>query len=126
MLLNSFLGVVQELKAEEALAALQEMTAAQSKVIRDGKLVRVASSDLVVGDIILLEAGDCVPADCRILESASLKIEEAALTGESIAVTKIADALSLGVDEEDITLGDRKNMCYMGSTVVFGLSLIHI
>lgn len=120
VLLNSFLGVVQELKAEEALAALQEMTAAQSKVIRDGKLVRVASSDLVVGDIIVLEAGDCVPADCRILESASLKIEEAALTGESIAVTKIADALSLGVDEEDITLGDRKNMCYMGSTVVFG------
>lgn len=119
VILNSVLGVVQELKAEEALAALQEMTRAQSKVIRDGKLIHVPSSDLVVGDIILLEAGDAVPADCRILESASLKIEEAALTGESVPVTKIAEVLELGASE-DVPLGDRKNMCYMGSTVVFG------
>ena len=120
VVLNSVLGVVQEAKSEEALAALQEMSAAQSKVIRDGKQVSVPSSDLVVGDIVILEAGDSVPADCRILESASMKIEEAALTGESVPVTKHADVIKLADGADDVPLGDRKNMCYMGSTVVFG------
>ncbi len=120
VILNSVLGVVQESKAEEALAALQEMTSATSKVIRDGKLVDVPSAELVVGDIVLLEAGDSVPADCRILESASMKIEEAALTGESVPVTKQAEVLGLPDGAEDVPLGDRKNMCYMGSVVVFG------
>ena len=119
VIINSALGVIQEAKSEEALAALQEMSAAQSKVIRDGKLVMLHSSELVPGDVILLEAGDSVPADCRVLESAMMKIEEAALTGESVPVEKHTDAIALdGAD--DVPLGDRKNMCYMGSTVVYG------
>ena len=120
VVINSVLGVVQEGKAEEALAALQEMSAAQSKVIRDGRLETVASTELVVGDIILLEAGDSVPADCRILESASMKVEESALTGESVPVEKHAETLSLAEGADDIPLGDRKNMCYSGSIVVYG------
>lgn len=120
VIINSALGVIQEAKSEEALAALQEMSAAQSKVIRDGKLVMMHSSELVPGDVILLEAGDSVPADCRVLESASMKIEEAALTGESVPVEKHADAIVLADGADDVALGDRKNMCYMGSTVVYG------
>ena len=120
VILNSVLGVVQEAKSEQALEALQEMSAAQSKVIRDGKLVHMPSSELVPGDIVLLEAGDSVPADCRVIESASMKIEEAALTGESVPVEKHADAIALAADADDVPLGDRKNMCYMGSTVVYG------
>ena len=120
VVINSVLGVVQEGKAEEALAALQEMSAAQSKVMRDGRLEAVASTELVVGDIILLEAGDSVPADCRILESASMKVEESALTGESVPVEKHAETLSLAEGTDDIPLGDRKNMCYSGSIVVYG------
>ena len=119
VIINSALGVIQEAKSEEALAALQEMSAAQSKVIRDGKLVMLHSSELVPGDVILLEAGDSVPADCRVIESATMKIEEAALTGESVPVEKHANPIELdGAD--DVPLGDRKNMCYMGSTVVYG------
>lgn len=120
VILNSVLGVVQEAKSEQALEALQEMSAAQSKVIRDGKMVHMASSELVPGDVVLLEAGDSVPADCRVIESASMKIEEAALTGESVPVEKHADAISLAEGADDVPLGDRKNMCYMGSTVVYG------
>ena len=120
VLVNAFLGVFQESKAEAAIEALQKMSAAHSKVIRDGKTQIVPSEDLVVGDIILLEAGDAVPADARILESASLKVEEAALTGESLPVTKITEALTLGENAKDVPLGDRKNMVYMGSVVVYG------
>lgn len=120
VILNSVLGVIQEAKSEQALEALQEMSAAQSKVIRDGKMVHMASSELVPGDMVLLEAGDSVPADCRVIESASMKIEEAALTGESVPVEKHADVISLAEGTDDVPLGDRKNMCYMGSTVVYG------
>ena len=120
VIINSALGVIQEAKSEEALAALQEMSAAQSKVIRDGKMTMLHSSELVPGDIVLLEAGDSVPADCRVLESASMKIEEAALTGESVPVEKHADVIALDPGVDDVPLGDRKNMCYMGSTVVYG------
>lgn len=120
VILNSVLGVVQEAKSEQALEALQEMSAAQSKVIRDGKMSHMASSELVPGDVVLLEAGDSVPADCRVLESASMKIEEAALTGESVPVEKHANTIELGEGMDDVPLGDRKNMCYMGSTVVYG------
>lgn len=120
VILNSVLGVVQEAKSEQALEALQEMSAAQSKVIRDGKLVQLPSSELVPGDVVLLEAGDSVPADCRVIESASMKIEEAALTGESVPVEKHAEQITLAADADDVPLGDRKNMCYMGSTVVYG------
>ena len=120
VLLNAVLGVYQESKAEAAIEALQTMTAATSKVLRDGKHVTLHSDELVPGDIVLLEAGDSVPADGRILESASLKIEEAALTGESVPVNKIIDKLLPAEGGKDVPLGDRKNMCYMGSTVVYG------
>ena len=118
VILNAVLGVLQESKAEKAIEALKEMTAAKSKVIRGGVMMSIASEDIVVGDIIVLEAGDAVPADARIIECASMKVEEAALTGESVPVIKQAEALSSGKDETP--LGDRKNMLYMGSTVVYG------
>ena len=119
VIINAVLGVYQENKAEKAIEALQEMAAATSKVLRDGKMVSVKSEDLVVGDVVILEAGDAVPADGRIIECASMKIEEAALTGESVPVDKTVDVLELG-DAKDVPLGDRKNMVYMGSTVVYG------
>ncbi|MBQ6624331.1 MAG: HAD-IC family P-type ATPase, partial [Clostridia bacterium] len=121
---NSILGVYQESKAEKSIEALQEMSAATTKVLRDGKVVTVKSEDLVVGDIIMLEAGDAVPADGRIIESASLKIEEAALTGESVPVTKFIDLINLSDSSKDVALGDRKNMVYMGSTVVYGRGVV--
>ncbi len=120
VLLNAILGVIQESKAEAAIEALQTMTAATCKVIRDGKQVVLHSDELVPGDVVVLEAGDAVPADGRIIECASLKIEEAALTGESVPVNKLIDALNLTAGQEEVPLGDRKNMCYMGSTVVYG------
>ena len=120
VIFNAILGVYQESKAEKAIEALQEMAAATSKVLRDGKIVSVKSEDLVVGDVVILEAGDSVPADGRIIESASLKIEEAALTGESVPVNKFIDIINLKPDAKDIPLGDRSNMVYMGSTVVYG------
>ena len=120
VLLNAILGVVQESKAEAAIEALQTMTAATCKVIRDSKQITLPSHQLVPGDIVVLEAGDAVPADGRIIENASLKIEEAALTGESVPVNKMIDALNLMGESDDVPLGDRKNMCYMGSTVVYG------
>ena len=120
VLLNAILGVFQESKAEAAIEALQTMTAATCKVLRDGKMVVLHSDELVPGDVVILEAGDAVPADGRIIENASLKIEEAALTGESVPVNKLIDALNLSTGQDDVPLGDRKNMCYMGSTVVYG------
>ncbi len=119
VLINAVLGVLQESKAEKAIEALQEMSKAQSKVIRDGKQIFVPSEELVVGDIIVLEAGDAVPADARIIECASMKIEEAALTGESVPVDKKVETLTAGANG-DVALGDRKNMVFMGSTVVYG------
>ena len=119
VIVNAVLGVYQENKAEKAIEALQEMSAATSKVLRDGKIVSVRSEELTIGDVVLLEAGDAVPADGRIIENASLKIEEAALTGESVPVSKFIDAINLA-DSADVPLGDRKNMAYMGSTVVYG------
>ena len=120
VLINAILGVIQESKAEKAVEALQKMSAATTKVLRDGKVEIVKSEDLVVGDVILLDAGDAIPADCRIFECASMKIEEAALTGESVPVTKLIDALMGKNDSDEVALGDRKNMAYMGSTLVYG------
>lgn len=120
VIINAVLGVYQESKAEKAIEALQEMSAATSKVLRDGQVQVIHSEDLVAGDVILLEAGDAVPADARVLESASLQVEEAALTGESVPVTKFIDLINLEDGAKDIPLGDRKNMLYMGSTVVYG------
>ncbi len=119
VLLNAILGVIQEGKAEQAVEALKEMTASTCKVLRNGKLMAIKNEDIVVGDIVILEAGDAVPADLRILECASLKTEESALTGESLPITKTSDALDLN-GQKDISLGDRKNMLYMGSSVVYG------
>ena len=120
VIVNTILGIVQEDKAEEAIGALKEMTAATSKVLRDGKQVIVKSEDLTIGDVLVFEAGDAVPADCRILESYSLKVEEAALTGESVPVNKIVDMLMLQENTLDVPLGDRKNMLYSGSTIAYG------
>ncbi len=115
VLLNAILGVIQESKAEAAIEALQTMTAAKCKVLRDEKTEVLESSNLVPGDVVILEAGDAVPADGRLIECASLKIEEAALTGESTPENKTVETIV-----KDVTLGDRENMCYMGSTVVYG------
>lgn len=120
VIINAVLGVYQESKAEKAIEALQEMSAATSKVLRDGKIMTIHSENLVVGDVVLLEAGDAVPADGRLIENASLKVEEAALTGESVPVTKFIDIINLEDTSNDVPLGDRKNMVYMGSAIVYG------
>lgn len=116
ILINGILGVVQESRAEAALEALKKMSAPQARVKRGGTVEFVSSAELVPGDIILLEAGDLVPADCRIVESASLKSDEAALTGESVPVDKFADADI----KEDASLGDRINMLYSGCSISYG------
>jgi Ca2+-transporting ATPase len=120
VIVNTILGMVQESKAENAITSLMEMTKSTSKVIRDGQIKVINSEDLVIGDVIALEAGDSIPADCRILESFSMKVEEAAITGESVPVNKIVDILELKENALDISLGDRTNMLYSGSTVVYG------
>ena len=121
VIINTIMSLVQESKAEAAMEALMQMTAATSKVLRNGEVTVIKSEDVVVGDIIVLEAGDAVPADCRVLESYSMKVEEAALTGESVPVTKVIDVLMCRDSQSgDIPLGDRKNMLYSGSTVVYG------
>ena len=119
VLINAVLGVVQESKAEKAVEALQTLSAATSKVLRGGRHMVVKSEELVTGDIVILEAGDAVPADLRIIECASMKTDEAALTGESVPVTKQAGTLEPGANG-DVPLAERKNMAYMGSSVVYG------
>lgn len=118
VIVNAVLGVYQESKAEKAIEALQEMSKATSKVVRNHHVQVINSEDLVPGDIILLEAGDAVPADARIIECASMKVEEAALTGESVPVLKTDDVIEEG--DKEVLLGDRKNMIYMGSNIVYG------
>ena len=116
IIVNALLGVFQESKAESALEALKNMEAPTAKVLRNGKIESIRASELVPGDIILLEAGDNIPADARIIESASLRCEESALTGESVPVEKEADG-----DIEDIAgIGDRFNMVYSGCSVAYG------
>ena len=116
VILNAILGIIQEQRAEEALAALKKLSAPEARVLRDGHHVAVSSRDLVPGDIVFLEAGNHVPADVRLLEAINLQIDEAALTGESLAVHKNA-AMKL---EADIPLGDRKNTAFMGTMVTYG------
>ncbi len=113
VLINAILGLYQENKAEKSLEALKKMSAASCKVIRDNAIATIATEELVVGDIILVEAGDSVPADARIIECSNLKVEEAALTGESVPVDKNSDY----IEEDDIPLGDKKN-CLFSSTYV--------
>ncbi len=116
VLINACLGVYQESKAEAAIEALQQIAAATAKVIRGGHQKTVRADEVVRGDLLVLEAGDAVPADARIVECASMKAQEAALTGESVDVEKQTDALR-AADNGDVTLGDRKNMVYMGSVI---------
>jgi len=116
VILNAILGIVQESRAEEALAALQKLAAPDAHVIRDGHRQIIPARELVPGDIVLLEAGNYVPADMRLLQSMNLKVEEAALTGESVPVQKVDDL----VLEADATLGDRRNSAFMGTLVSYG------
>ena len=119
VLINACLGVYQESKAEAAIEALQQVAAATAKVIRDGHQKTIRADEVVRGDLLVLEAGDAVPADARIMECASMKTQEAALTGESADVEKQSEKLQAGAGGS-ITLGDRKNMVYMGSIVTYG------
>jgi len=116
VILNAILGVVQESKAEEALAALKKMAAPEAQVLRGGHRIAIPARELVPGDVVFLEAGNYIPADLRLIESANLKIDEASLTGESVPVRKVADVeLS-----KDIPLGDRDNCAFLGTTVTYG------
>ena len=116
VVVNAIIGVAQESKAEKSLEALQKLSSHVAKVIRDGKLVVVQSSELVPGDIVVLDTGDYIPADLRIIEAVNLKSQESALTGESVPVEKISDA----IEDENIGLGDRKNMLFSSSLVTYG------
>ena len=118
VVLNTILGIFQENKAEKAIEALQRMSVAQTRVRRDSAVTVIPSAEIVPGDIVIMEAGDAVPADMRLIETASLKIEEAALTGESVPAEKETTALPEA--EKDVPLGDRLNMAYMGTSVVYG------
>lgn len=139
VILNAVLGVIQESKAESAIEALKDMTASESTVLRDGAAVRIPSDEIVPGDIVILNAGDAVPADGRLIECKSLKVDESALTGESVPAEKTDSVIRTSsgrraprrrarktgnsqeeAPEEDIALGDRRNMVYMGSCVVYG------
>lgn len=116
VILNAVLGVFQENKASNALKALQDMASPKAKVVRDGETKVIDSLDVVIGDIVLLEAGDYIPADLRLIDSANLKVDESALTGESVAVEKFADE----VIPEDAPIGDRINSAYMSTIVTYG------
>ena len=116
VVLNAVLGLVQEGKAEEALASLKKMSAPEAQVLRDGRRISVPSLELVPGDIVYLEAGNYVPADVRLVEAINLRVEEASLTGESLPVQKNASVLL----DKDIPLGDRKNTAFMGTTISYG------
>src|SRR5512141_2607245 len=112
VVLNAVLGVVQESRAEQALAALKKMAAPEAEVIRDGHRLKIPARELVPGDVVLLEAGNFVPADLRLIESVNLKIDESSLTGESVAVEKQAT----GTLKPDVPLSDRHNAAYMSTT----------
>ena len=116
VILNAVIGFVQEYRAERAMAALKRMTEASASVLRDGRVEIISAAGLVPGDIVLLEAGNLIPADLRIVETARIKIDESALTGESVAVDKQTTA----VEAADLPLGDRHCMAYKGTTIVYG------
>ena len=116
VILNAIMGVVQEAKAEKSIEALKEMTPTKAKVIRNGQTSEINAEELVPGDIVILEAGNCVPADCRLIESFNLKVEESSLTGETTAVNKESDKIC----KENVPLGDMVNMAFMTSIVVNG------
>ncbi|PWJ52241.1 cation-translocating P-type ATPase [Faecalicatena contorta] len=113
--INAILGTVQTVKAEQSLTSLKKLSGPEAKVLRDGNVVPIPSTEVTVGDIVMLDAGDYIPADGRILESASLKVDESALTGESLGVDKITELIA-----GEVPLGDRVNMAYSGSFVTYG------
>ena len=113
--INAILGTVQTVKVEQSLASLKKLSGPEAKVLRDGSVVPIPSAEVTAGDIVMLDAGDYIPADGRLLESASLKVDESALTGESLGVEKMTDAI-----EGEVPLGDRTNMVYSGSFVTYG------
>lgn len=116
VILNAIIGFIQEYRAEEAMAALKKMAAPVSTVLRDGMPANIKASEIVPGDVVLLEAGQIIPADMRLLETVNLKVEEAALTGESVPVEKRTDRLH----DAHLPIGDRKNMAYQGTIVTYG------
>lgn len=116
VIVNAVIGMAQESKAEAAMEALKNMNKPYAKVLRDGVLTKIKSEEIVAGDVVMLEAGDIIPADLRLFDSASLKVEEAALTGESVPSEKTPALIS----REDVPLGDRSNMCYSSGVVSYG------
>ena len=114
--MNAILGTVQTVKAEQSLASLKKLSGPEAKVLRGGNVVQIPSSEVTVGDIVMLDAGDYIPADGRIIECTSLKVDESALTGESLGVDKMTDV----IDQDEVPLGDRVNMVYSGSFVTYG------
>lgn len=114
--MNAILGTVQTVKAEQSLASLKKLSGPEAKVLRGGSVVQIPSSEVTVGDIVMLDAGDYIPADGRIIECTSLKVDESALTGESLGVEKMTDV----INKEEVPLGDRVNMVYSGSFVTYG------
>lgn len=114
--MNAILGTVQTIKAEQSLDSLKKLSGPEAKVLRNGSVVQIPSSQVTVGDIVMLDAGDYIPADGRLIEAASLKVDESALTGESLGVEKITDV----IPQNDVPLGDRLNMVYSGSFVTYG------
>ena len=114
--MNAILGTVQTVKAEQSLASLKKLSGPEAKVLRGGNVVQIPSSEVTVGDIVMLDAGDYIPADGRIIECTSLKVDESALTGESLGVDKMTDVIA----RDEVPLGDRVNMVYSGSFVTYG------
>ncbi|MGB4659403.1 MAG: cation-translocating P-type ATPase [Mobilitalea sp.] len=116
LIINALLGTIQHVKAEQSLKSLKALSAPNSKVIREGRLIEIPSSEVVVGDILIVEAGDFIAADARIIESNSLQISESALTGESVSVEKVMEP----IDKDDVAIGDRVNMIFSSSHVTYG------
>lgn len=122
IILNAILGTVQHARAEKSLNSLKEMSAPVSKVKRNGEILEIPSRNVIVGDLLILEAGDSISADGRVVESYSLQINESSLTGESLAVDKVANT----IHETELALGDRKNMVYSGSFVTNGRGAVAV
>src|SRR4051812_9121839 len=120
VILNAILGTVQHVKAEQSLNSLKALSSPNAKVLRDGKVIEVPSREVVVGDILSLDAGDYVPADGRLIENHSLQINESSLTGESLAVIKSIEP----IEEKDVSIGDQKNMVFSGSFVTYGRGVV--
>ena len=120
VIINTAMGLIQESKAEKAMESLKMMTKSKSRVKRDGEVLLIDSEDIVKGDVLVLEAGDIIPADARVIETHTMKVDESALTGESVSINKLINTLNLAENQIDISLADRNNMIFMGSVVSYG------